>query len=242
MSGRERAFNLPPVVVWSAAVLLVIHVVRGFPSPEIDFSLLLTFAFIPARYGEAGAILPGGVAAQLWTPVTYALLHADALHLAVNLFWMAGFGSAIARRFRTSRFLLLCALGAVAGAAAQYVADPADEALMIGASAAVSGMMAATARFAFAPGGPLAGGGTLPAAYAVPALGLAATFLNARAALFLGVWMGVNLLFGFEGALLPGVEGAIAWQAHIGGFLAGLFGFALLDPARTGTREVDLRD
>jgi membrane associated rhomboid family serine protease len=38
------------------------------------------------------------------------------------------------------------------------------------------------------------------------------------------------------------VEGAIAWQAHIGGFLAGLFGFALLDPARTGTREADLRD
>ena len=118
MSHRERAFNLPPVVVWSAAILVAVHVARSLLPPQADLTLLLTFGFIPARYGEA-AFLPGGSAALLWTPLTYALLHADALHLAVNLFWMAGFGSAIARRFRAGRFLLLCALGAVAGAALQ---------------------------------------------------------------------------------------------------------------------------
>jgi len=32
---------------------------------------------------------------------------------------------------------------------------------------------------------------------------------------------------------MPGVEQAIAWQAHIGGFLAGLLAFAAFDPIPT---------
>jgi membrane associated rhomboid family serine protease len=37
---------------------------------------------------------------------------------------------------------------------------------------------------------------------------------------------------------VPGAEGSVAWQAHVGGFVAGLLGFAAFDPARpspTGT-------
>ena len=61
--------------------------------------------------------------------------------------------------------LLLSLISAVAGAGLHYVFHMADEGLVIGASGAVSGMMAAAARFAFSPGGPLAGGqaaGRLP--------------------------------------------------------------------------------
>ena len=60
---------------------------------------------------------------------------------------------------------------------------------------------------------------------------------------FVVVWFGLNLLFGMAGGLVPGVSGAIAWEAHLGGFLAGLLVFPLLDPVRspsagnvTGTR------
>jgi membrane associated rhomboid family serine protease len=34
---------------------------------------------------------------------------------------------------------------------------------------------------------------------------------------------------------MPGVEQAIAWQAHIGGFLVGLFAFAAFDPVPRST-------
>jgi membrane associated rhomboid family serine protease len=47
---------------------------------------------------------------------------------------------------------------------------------------------------------------------------------------FVAVWFGVNLLFGVFSLGMPGVEQAIAWQAHIGGFLAGLLTFAAFDP------------
>ena len=40
----------------------------------------------------------------------------------------------------------------------------------------------------------------------------------------------MNFLFGMVGGLVPGVSGPIAWEAHIGGFVAGLIAFRLLDP------------
>jgi membrane associated rhomboid family serine protease len=46
----------------------------------------------------------------------------------------------------------------------------------------------------------------------------------------LAIWFGVNIIFGV-GSIAVGMEGAtVAWQAHIGGFFAGLLLFSLFDP------------
>jgi membrane associated rhomboid family serine protease len=68
------------------------------------------------------------------------------------------------------------------------------------------------------------------AAYRVPALSLSASLRDIRVLAFLFVWFGANLLFGIGSLGLSMSEQPIAWQAHIGGFLAGLVGFALFDP------------
>jgi membrane associated rhomboid family serine protease len=47
---------------------------------------------------------------------------------------------------------------------------------------------------------------------------------------FILVWFGVNILFGFVSLGGSGLTQAVAWQAHIGGFVAGFFGFGLFDP------------
>ena len=47
---------------------------------------------------------------------------------------------------------------------------------------------------------------------------------------FLAVWFGLNLLFGLGSLSITGGEQAVAWQAHIGGFVAGLLLFGLFDP------------
>ena len=234
--NRTPAINLAPVVLWLAVAFIAVHVGRQFLNQNQDEWVLLAFSFLPARYGEAGAMLPGGVWARVWTPVTYAFLHADYLHLFVNIIWMASFGGPLARRFGSIRFLLLSLIAAVAGVGLHYAMHSGEEELVIGASGAVSGMMAGTARFAFSPGGPLAGG-TSDAAYRVPAEPLSAVIRNGRAVAFILVWFVVNLIFGFAGGYVAGIPGPIAWEAHIGGFVAGLLCFSLLDPVGSHRNE-----
>ena len=47
---RTPALNLPPVIVWLAAVFIGVHVARQFVSESTDEWILFVFAFTPARY------------------------------------------------------------------------------------------------------------------------------------------------------------------------------------------------
>ncbi len=232
---REPLFNIPPVVVALLAVLALLHAVRTLAlSDEQDIKFLLTFAFIPARYDTSvlGGVLPGGFGAELWTFVTYALIHADWTHLGVNAVWLLPFGSAVARRFGALRFLAFIVVTAAAGAVMHLVTHAGEQFPMIGASAAISGTMAAAMRFAFQRGGPLSfwrDGDR--AAYRVPALPLIGVLNDPRVLAFLAVWFGINILFGLGSLPITGGDQVVAWQAHIGGFLAGLFLFSWFDPA-----------
>ena len=122
------------------------------------------------------------------------------------------------------------AMTAAAGAAVHLATHFGELLPMVGASAAISGAMAAAARFAFQRGGPLEMWRDCAEACRVPAAPLAVSLRDARVIAFLLVWFGVNILFGVFSMGMPGVEQAIAWQAHIGGFLAGLLAFAAFDP------------
>jgi membrane associated rhomboid family serine protease len=228
-------FNVPAVVLSIIAVLVLIQAGREWLlTDEENIDFLLYFAFIPARYdtsllGTEG--FPGGLGAQIWTFLTYAFLHADFVHVGVNSIWFLPFGSAMARRFGTWRFLGFFAVTAIAGAGLHLLTHARELLPMIGASAAVSGLMAGSLRFVFQIGGPL---GIFrhhdDAAYRVPAASLAVAFRDPRIIVFLVAWFGLNLLFGIGASSFPGVEQSVAWQAHIGGFIAGLFLFALFDP------------
>lgn len=232
---REPIFNIPAVILALLAVLVAIHVTwTMLLSDEQGVEFLLTFAFIPARYDSSlvlGGALPGGGGAQAWTFVTYSLIHADWTHLCVNAIWLLPFGAAVARRFGPRRFLAFYAVTAAAGAVAHLATHPGAQAPMIGASAAISGTMAAAMRFAFQRGGPLSFWRRgEDADYRVPAIPLVGVLRDPRVIAFLAAWFGINLLFGLGSLQLAGQNQEVAWQAHIGGFLAGLLLFSLFDP------------
>jgi membrane associated rhomboid family serine protease len=233
---REPALNIPPVIVAVLAVLVLVHALRVFVlTPDQNNNVLWLFAFDPVRYATGvlpPEALPGGRGAKVWTFATYALLHASWLHLGVNAIWFLPFGSAMARRFGALRFLLFFAVTAAAGAFAHLLAYAGQNAPVIGASAAISGTMAGAMRFAFQRGGPLSfwrtGG---DADFRVPAASLAETLRHPAVLVFLVVWMGINLLFGLISLPISGIGSGevVAWQAHIGGFLAGLLLFSWFD-------------
>ena len=230
---REPILTLPGALTAYVLLLAVIHVVRMLLPFDIDDVVIQMFGFIPKRYDSTllAITFPGGTGAKVWTFVTYSLLHANLTHIGFNVLWLLPFGSALARRFGAARFFLFMAVTAVAGALAHLVTHEHAVAPMIGASASVSGTMAAAIRFAFVRGSFLSfSRGDADAAAKVPALSLLRALRNTRVLGFLAVWFGVNIIFGI-GSIAIGADGAsVAWQAHIGGFFAGLLLFSLFDP------------
>ena len=256
--GREPILNLPAVIVWSIAILGLIEVGRSFLSLEDDYVLISWLAFVPARFtlflspdrlddvlnaltqsGQGLAdrlqlarmfLADGGP--RLWTLLSYGLLHGSWVHLISNVIWLAAFGSPVARRLGPGRFLSLMGLCTIAGALAHWWSRDLDVLPVIGASAAVSGATAAAIRFVFAPGLRFGALGNDAVVRSIPIEPISQLWRNSRALLFIGIWFVTNILFGSGLVPIFGEETSIAWEAHIGGFLAGLLLFQLFDKGR----------
>jgi membrane associated rhomboid family serine protease len=256
---REKIFNIPGVVLVLVALLLGIHGLRQLLVPETDFTVLQRFAFVPARFtyafdpervsaafnalesasevrADALAAFLGDGSIQWWTPLTYAFLHGNWAHVGFNCLWFVAFGAAVARRFGVVRFLAFFCVTAVAGAALHYITHLADLAPVIGASAVVSATMAAVARFAFQGGPPF---GDMPvdvgpdeaeAPFQPAAPPLRELLKDRRVLAFVGTWFLLNLIFGIVPLPTGLGDSTVAWEAHVGGFLAGFFLFPLFDP------------
>ena len=236
---HEPILTLPGALTAYVLLIAAIHL-RVLMPVELENWTIDVFGFIPKRYDSTllNITFPGGAGAKVWTFVTYSLLHANLSHIGFNVLWLLPFGSALARRFGPVRFFAFMAVTAAAGALAHLVTHEHAIAPMIGASASVSGAMAAAIRFAFVQGSFLSfTRGDADAAAKVPALSLARALRNTRVLAFLAVWFGVNIIFGL-GSISIGTEGtSVAWQAHIGGFLAGLMLFSLFDPVPRAMRH-----
>ena len=134
------------------------------------------------------------------------------------------FGGVTARRLAAIRFFVLFALGAIGGAALHYIFHGNDVSPMIGASASVSACMGAAIRLPAFSENNFKGDLTN-----VRIRTLIEALTNRQAITFIGVWFGVNLLFGTGVVDITGSGNSIAWEAHIGGFVAGFFLFGLID-------------
>ncbi|MDN2579238.1 rhomboid family intramembrane serine protease [Aquibium sp. ELW1220] len=220
---REPAFNIPAVVLVFIALCVGIHLVRGYLlTPAMDFEVILAGAFIPLRYsGEYLLDLPA-----FTSPLTYSLLHGGLAHLAVNMIWLAAFGSPLATRIGPVRFVLFWCATTLAAVALHYVLHMDSNVPLVGASGAISGMMGAAARFGFR-----SSRGAGRAAFEGRMLTIPEALSSRTVVTFLAVWFVINLATGLASGI-PGVDGAIAWEAHVGGFLAGFLAVRLFDRRR----------
>ncbi len=135
MVGAQRSFGMTPWVrrLLVANVLVYLLQVTVFVDPRF----LTTFGFAPLTALD-----------HPWTFLTYQFLHAGLLHVAFNLLALFVFGPAVEERLGGGTFLayyLGCGLGGAALSFALMLLLPVH--VMVGASAAVYGVMLAYAWF-----------------------------------------------------------------------------------------------
>ncbi len=170
----------------------------------------------PGWVGRYAVGAPALRAGRYGVLLTSLFLHGSWAHALGNALFALAFATPVSRRMGTDAqgaalffiFYLVCGLmSGLVFAAAHWN----DEAVAAGASGAIAGCMGATSRL-------MSGGPGLAPFRSQPVLSMALS------------WVGINVLFGlvFVG-WAPGSAGApMAWEAHLGGYAAGLL---LLAPA-----------
>jgi membrane associated rhomboid family serine protease len=212
---RQPFFRAPAVVVWLIGVLAVLHLVRVTRPGDQPEEAVYAFGLYPLRYSraflESHMANPGTIWERTVPFVSYMGLHGSWTHLVINCLWLLAFGPIVARRFGGALFLVFFLVCGVAGAFAYLACNWASPYPVIGASGAISGLMAAGLRML--PGQvPWAATDTSPLA----------PLLSRQILVFTALWTAINLLTGIFGFGMGGQGGMIAWQAHLGGFLSGL--------------------
>jgi membrane associated rhomboid family serine protease len=119
----------PPWVTWAvAAFLCLVGVITFF---HVEY-WTRTFGLIPAQAGRYGGL----------TLLTYSSLHAGLIHLAVNVYFLLIFGDNVEDTLGVGRYLLLLFFAAVASGVVHVVGDPRPAMPLVGASGAISGIVA----------------------------------------------------------------------------------------------------
>lgn len=194
-----------PYVSWGLIALnVVIFCAMQFGlSAEANLDVVIGYGTIPARLtgiAELPPDIPGAPAFA--TLVTSLFLHGDPIHLIGNLLFILVFADNIEDSMGHLRFLvffLLC--GALAGGA-HVVAMPLSEAPLIGASGAIAGVVAAYL--------------LLHPRVKVWILLFARIPLRLTAVWIILIWILVQ-----GASLWTGIDEAVGWWAHLGGFVAG---------------------
>ena len=220
---REPAFRVPRVIVFLVAIILAFQLIMQFADMQLTLALIVEMALFPARFfAENMSGLPGGLRQGVFSLFSYGFLHGGWSHCLINLIWLLAFGAPVARRLGALRFLALYLACIVVGGLVQ-VFSAGEEAWLvpiIGASAGVSGMMGAAARFAFPETRWFDPATSAQRRRLLPILEVPK---RRPVMMFIAVWVVINLAFGLAGPLATGIMSAnIAWQAHLGGFFAGL--------------------
>jgi len=142
-----------------------------------------------------------------WSIVTYMFLHAGLMHIAFNMLTLWFFGPRVEARVGSRRFIQLYFVSGITGALLSFLMAP--YAAIVGASAAIFGVMLAFAKFW--PRDQILIWGIIP--------------IEAR--WLVALTTAVSLFSGFTGS-----RGGMADFAHLGGYLGGWLFLQWVDPAR----------
>jgi membrane associated rhomboid family serine protease len=173
--------------------------------PVMDLRVIERYAVVPAFISHGQ---------HLGTLITAQFLHANLLHVGGNMLFLWIFGNNVEDRLGPIKFLVLYFLSGIVGSLVQVFTDPTSTIPELGASGAISGVLAAYVLY-------------FPRArvltYIAPFF-----FVYLSAFIVIGLWIALQA---FQAFMNIGVEsGGVAFFAHLGGFVTGLIVAVLFRP------------
>jgi membrane associated rhomboid family serine protease len=205
LSDDNRGRRSAPIVTWVLIGLNVLVFLYQLTLGERELNqFFLDYGVIPQEIGDRQ---------DLWTLLTSMFLHGGWLHIAGNMLFLWVFGDNVEDVMGHLRYLVFYLLTGVGAGLAQVLANPDSTVPTIGASGAISGLLAAYL-VCFPHGRILTG----------VFIGFIITTFMLPAWMMIGYWIVLQVISGVVslGPDTAATEGGVAWWAHIGGFVAGL--------------------
>lgn len=205
---------------WAAASLAVLAILayiamRWSGNDPAWHATLLEWGTVSASPAEWRMLWHDG---RMLTLVTALFIHASVWHLLGNVVFLLIFGVPGERALGAWRLLALFFIGGALANLAASLLIGAPERIIVGASGGISALIGAY--LVLFPRARLG--------IVVP-LGLWLEFIRAPAALLIGLWASLQLVFTFVGPSF----GAVAWWAHLTGFAVGVLMALIFKPAVT---------
>ncbi len=179
----------------------------SFPVEELE-KLFFSISVVPANFSA------DPFSAESFIDVVRSMfLHGGWFHLIGNMLYLYLFGDNVEDRFGSVLFLVLYFASGYAAAFLQVIIEPSSQIPLIGASGAISGVLGSYA--VLYPGVEVRG---------IIPIGFFFYTISLPAWVFIGFWFLMQLLSGLATVSVIGEsQGGVAFFAHIGGFIAGLF-------------------
>jgi membrane associated rhomboid family serine protease len=217
------------------------EITLGDPSNAAYVNNLWDYAYIPRELTDGVQCQPAGsvgvrcthedsgLPALYITVFTSLFMHGGLLHLAGNMLFLWIFGNNVEDSMGPVKFLIFYLLAGLAATGLQTVIDTSSAVPNIGASGAIAGVL----------GGYLL---LFPRARVVTVIFIIFffTIVELPAMIFLVIWFGQQILFGYLGLTSgTGDGGGVAYFAHIGGFAFGLLAIRLFASERRRQRQIE---
>jgi len=197
----DNPVRLTPVVTWAIIVVCVAVFVWELSLGKGADAAIYTYGFEPIT------LFKGETALAAFTILTAMFIHGGFLHIGGNMLYLWIFGNNVEDAMGHVRYLLFYLISGAAAALAMAWMDPASNIPMMGASGAISGVLAAYVLL-------------YPRARVTVIVPLGIIFypMKISATWVVGFWFVLQLL---SAALSNPDQPGIAWWAHVGGFLVG---------------------
>ena len=206
----DNPTRIVPFFTWAIIIACVgVFIWQMSLGRNAEERLVFTYGFVPALllgHAKLSAVLEAPAPAL--TLFTSMFMHGSWLHLAGNMLYRWSFGNNVEDMMGHVRFVLFYLICGVAAALTHGLSNPDSTIPMLGASGAISGVLAAYVL-------------VYPGARVTVILPLGVLLYPVKIAAFfvVGFWFVIQLV---SAALADPSQPGVAFLAHIGGFAAGL--------------------